>query len=73
MRNRVVAIAFAAITFAMTASPAAAAQLPVVYNGILGYAHASPTLWGFPFFYWYQFAWTIFMAPLTWLVYLRSK
>jgi triacylglycerol esterase/lipase EstA (alpha/beta hydrolase family) len=43
MRNRVVAIAFAAIALAMTASPAAAAQLPVVYNGILGYAHASPT------------------------------
>jgi triacylglycerol esterase/lipase EstA (alpha/beta hydrolase family) len=43
MRNRVVAIAFAAIALALTASPAAAAQLPVVYNGILGYAHASPT------------------------------
>ena len=43
MRNRAVAIAVAAIALAMTASPAAAAQLPVVYNGILGYAHASPT------------------------------
>jgi triacylglycerol esterase/lipase EstA (alpha/beta hydrolase family) len=43
MRHRAVAIAFAVITLAMTASPAAAAQLPVVYNGILGYAHASPT------------------------------
>ena len=43
MRHRAVAIAFAVITFAMTASPAAAAQLPVVYNGVLGYAHASPT------------------------------
>ena len=43
MRHRAVAIAFAVITFAMTASPAAAAQLPVVYNGALGYAHASPT------------------------------
>ena len=43
MRHRAVAIAFAVITFAMTASPAAAAQLPVVYNGTLGYAHASPT------------------------------
>jgi len=43
MRSRFVAVAFAAIALAMTASPAAAAQLPVVYNGILGYAHASPT------------------------------
>ena len=43
MRHRLVAIAFAVITLAITASPAAAAQLPVVYNGILGYAHASPT------------------------------
>ena len=37
MHHRAVAIAFA-----MTASPAAA-RLPVVYNGILGYAHVSPT------------------------------
>lgn len=43
MHHRAVAIAFAVITFALTASPAAAAQLPVVYNGALGYAHASPT------------------------------
>jgi triacylglycerol esterase/lipase EstA (alpha/beta hydrolase family) len=43
MRNRAVAIAFAVVALAITASPAAAAQLPVVYNGILGYAHASPT------------------------------
>ena len=43
MRHRAVAIAVAVIGLAVTASPAAAAQLPVVYNGILGYAHASPT------------------------------
>jgi triacylglycerol esterase/lipase EstA (alpha/beta hydrolase family) len=43
MRNRAVAIAFAVIALAITASPAAAAQLPVVYNGVLGYAHANPT------------------------------
>src|SRR5580704_18404052 len=43
MRNRVVAIGVAVIGLAMTASPAAAANLPVVYNGVLGYAHASPT------------------------------
>jgi triacylglycerol esterase/lipase EstA (alpha/beta hydrolase family) len=43
MRHRVVAAVVAAFAFAFTASTAAAAQLPVVYNGILGYAHASPT------------------------------
>ena len=51
MRHRVVvaissaaaAIALAAVTLALTASPALAGQLPVVYNGIYGFAHASPT------------------------------
>ena len=43
MRHRAIAIAVSVIGFALSASPAAAAQLPVVYNGILGYAHASPT------------------------------
>jgi triacylglycerol esterase/lipase EstA (alpha/beta hydrolase family) len=43
MRHRAVAIAVALIGPALSASPAAAAQLPVVYNGTLGYAHASPT------------------------------
>jgi len=38
-----IAIAFASVTLAITAAPALAGQLPVVYNGILGYAHASPT------------------------------
>jgi len=43
MRHRSFAIALAVIMLALTASSAPAAQLPVVYNGILGYAHASPT------------------------------
>jgi hypothetical protein len=43
MRHRAVAIAVAVVGFAMTASPAAAARRPVVYNGILGYAHVSAT------------------------------
>jgi triacylglycerol esterase/lipase EstA (alpha/beta hydrolase family) len=43
MRHRAVAAVVAALVFAFTASTAAAAQLPVVYNGALGYAHASPT------------------------------
>jgi triacylglycerol esterase/lipase EstA (alpha/beta hydrolase family) len=45
MRFRtVVAIAFSLVAFLCTAPPAlAASQLPVIYNGIYGYAHASPT------------------------------
>jgi triacylglycerol esterase/lipase EstA (alpha/beta hydrolase family) len=43
MRHGGVAIAFAVFTLALSASPAAAAQLPVVYNGTLGYAHVSAT------------------------------
>jgi triacylglycerol esterase/lipase EstA (alpha/beta hydrolase family) len=43
MRHRAVAAVVAALAFAFTASTAAAAQLPVIYNGVLGYAHASPT------------------------------
>ena len=27
------------------------------------YARSGPELWGFPFFYWYQFAW-VFLASL---------
>jgi triacylglycerol esterase/lipase EstA (alpha/beta hydrolase family) len=44
MRCRtVVAIAFSLVLLACTASSAlAAGQLPVIYNGIYGYAHASP-------------------------------
>jgi triacylglycerol esterase/lipase EstA (alpha/beta hydrolase family) len=44
MRHRaVVAIASAVVMFACAAAPALAGQLPVIYNGIYGYAHASPT------------------------------
>ena len=44
MRHRAaVAAVVATLAFAFTASTAAAAQLPVIYNGVLGYAHASPT------------------------------
>ena len=34
------------------------------------YASKSPELWGFPFFYWYQFAWVIAGAGITAFVYL---
>ena len=34
------------------------------------YATRKPTLFGFPFFYWYQFAWVIAGAGITAFVYL---
>jgi len=36
------------------------------------YAHEDPDLFGFPFFYWYQFAWVPVTALLTWIVYART-
>jgi hypothetical protein len=36
------------------------------------YAKAEPSLFGFPFFYWYQFAWVIVAAALTGIVYRRA-
>lgn len=37
------------------------------------YARATPALFGFPFFYWYQFAWVFLTAAITWLVYVLAK
>jgi Protein of unknown function (DUF3311) len=37
------------------------------------YAHSLPVLWGFPFFYWYQFAWVIGTSLLLAVVYHRLK
>jgi hypothetical protein len=50
--------------------------LVVPYAGLLWvplYADAKPELFGFPFFYWYQFAWVPLTALLTWIVYLRVR
>jgi hypothetical protein len=33
------------------------------------YAHATPTLWGLPFFYWYQFLWVLLTVVITAFVY----
>ena len=33
------------------------------------YANESPTLWGFPFFYWYQFLWVFIASACTWIAY----
>ncbi len=37
------------------------------------YARATPELFGFPFFYWYQFAWVILTAGMLGLVYKKVK
>jgi hypothetical protein len=46
------------------------------YIGLLWvpfYARKTPELFGFPFFYWYQFAWVPVTALLTWFVYRRVR
>jgi hypothetical protein len=37
------------------------------------YARATPSLWGFPFFYWYQFVWVIAASALLGIVYRKLK
>ena len=37
------------------------------------YASEAPKLLGFPFFYWYQFAWVPVTAALTWIVFARTR
>ena len=37
------------------------------------YARVTPALLGFPFFYWYQFAWVIATSGLLGLVYLKLR
>ena len=36
------------------------------------YSRMTPMLWGFPFFYWYQFLWVPLSAAITFLVYRKS-
>jgi hypothetical protein len=37
------------------------------------YARATPALFGFPFFYWYQFAWVVLTSLILGVVYRRLK
>jgi uncharacterized membrane protein YhdT len=37
------------------------------------YARATPALFGFPFFYWYQFLWVVLTSLLLGFVYLKLK
>ena len=37
------------------------------------YARATPTLFGFPFFYWYQFLWVVLASGIMGLVYRKLR
>ena len=37
------------------------------------YSRLTPTLWGIPFFYWYQFAWVPLSACITFFVYRKCR
>ena len=37
------------------------------------YARQTPELFGFPFFYWYQFAWVFLTAGITAVVYFLAR
>ena len=37
------------------------------------YNQPTPSLFGFPFFYWYQFAWVPLTSLLIWIVYRSGK
>lgn len=47
--------------------PFAGLLYPPLYNRV------DPQIFGFPFFYWYQFAWVILASALMGLVYWRLK
>ena len=40
---------------------------------VSSYARVTPRLWGFPFFFWYQFLWIIIGAVLVAVVYFRTE
>ena len=37
------------------------------------YARREPTLFGFPFFYWYLLLWIVLSAFIVWAVYLANR
>ena len=41
----------------------------VVLLWVPHYAKVEPTLFGFPFFFWYQFLWVFICSALTWTAY----
>lgn len=36
---------------------------------VSSYAKVEPRLWGFPFFYWYQFMWVLIASAFTFIAY----
>jgi hypothetical protein len=45
--------------------------VPIVALAIVPvYSRDNPRLWGFPFFYWYQFLWVFLASAFTWSAYL---
>jgi hypothetical protein len=53
--------------YALLLIPYVALLIPQIYS------RNAPELFGFPFFYWYQFAWVILSAALTGIVYWRTR
>ena len=44
--------------------------IPVVaLMAVPTYAQTDPTLWGFPFFFWYQFLWVFLCSGMTYAAY----
>lgn len=37
------------------------------------YARQEPSLFGFPFFYWYQIVWIVLAAVLVWAIYVATR
>ncbi len=37
------------------------------------YNSITPTLWGFPYFYWYQLLWVVISSAITALVYMKTR
>ncbi|BAI00299.1 DUF3311 domain-containing protein [Acetobacter pasteurianus] len=37
------------------------------------YNRYDPVLWGFPFFYWYQFTWVPVTSALIWIVWKKGQ
>ena len=61
---------------AASAKALIAAALLLPYAGLCFpalYARATPALFGFPFFYWYQFGWVVLTSLLLFVVYRALK
>ena len=61
--SRIRPATWAAVTVLLLASLVGMLWVP-------SYARITPTLGGFPFFYWYQLLWVPIVAILSWLAYL---